>query len=126
MKKKVVLEYPFRCTPGSLFRAITTPLGLKNWFADHVEVVGDRYDFFWNKAVQSAQLIHYKRNAYVRYQWEQNEEHYLEMRIARQELTGDIVLTVIDFAEDGERDDCRSLWDAQVDKLKRAIGCPKK
>lgn len=48
------------------------------------------------------------------------------MRIARQELTGDIVLTVIDFAEDGEQDDCRSLWDVQVDKLKRAIGCPKK
>ena len=48
------------------------------------------------------------------------------MRIASHELTGDIVLTVIDFAEDDERDECRSLWDMQVDKLKRAIGCPKK
>lgn len=56
----------------------------------------------------------------------ENGEHYLEMRIARHELTGDIVLTVIDFAEEDEQDDCRSLWAAQVDKLKRAIGCPKK
>ena len=126
MKKKIVMEYPFRCTPGSLFRAITTPLGLKSWFADNVEVSGNRYDFFWNKAVQSARLVHHKRNAYVRYQWEENDGHYLEMRIAHQELTGDIMLTVIDFAEDGEREDCRSLWDMQVDKLKRAIGCPKK
>lgn len=126
MKKKVVLEYPFRCTPGSLFRAITTPLGLKSWFADNIEVSADRYDFIWNKAVHSARLVHRKRNAYVRYQWMEDGEHYLEMRIAHHELTGDIVLTVIDFAEEGEQDDCRSLWDAQVDKLKRAIGCPKK
>lgn len=126
MKKKIVLEYPFHCTPGSLFRAITTPPGLKSWFADDVAVSGDRYDFFWNKVVQSARLAHYKRNAYVRYQWEGEDEHYFEMRISHQELTGDILLTVIDFAEDTEWDDCRSLWDMQVDKLKRAIGCPKK
>ena len=126
MKKKIVLEYQFQCTPGSLFRAITTPPGLKSWFADDVAVSGDRYDFFWNKAVQSARLIHHKRNAYVRYQWEGQDEHYFELRISHQELTGDILLTVIDFAEDAEREDCRSIWDMQVDKLKRAIGCPKK
>lgn len=126
MKKKIVLEYPFRCTPGSLFRAISTPLGLKSWFADRVVAAGDRYDFFWNKTKQSARLVHHKHNAYVRYQWDESEDHYLEMRISYQELTGDMMLTVIDFVEDGERDDCRTLWDAQIDKLKRAIGCPKK
>lgn len=124
MKTKVVLEYPFRCTPGSLFRAIATPLGLKRWFADQVVVTNDRYEFSWRKVTQAARLVHHKRNAYVRYQWEEGD--YLEMRIASHELTGDIVLTVIDFAEDDERDECRSLWDMQVDKLKRAIGCPKK
>lgn len=126
MKKKVVMEYPFQCTPGSLFRAITTPQGLQSWFADNVVVSGTRYDFFWNKSVQSAQMIHCKPNAYVRYQWEEDDDHYFEMRISHQELTGDILLTVIDFADDQERDDCTNLWDAQVDKLKRAIGCPKK
>ena len=124
MKTKVVLEYPFRCTPGSLFRAIATPLGLKRWFADQVTATDDRYEFSWRKVTQAARLVHRKTNPYVRYQWDEGD--YLEMRIASHELTGDIVLTVIDFAEDDERDECRSLWDMQVDKLKRAIGCPKK
>ncbi len=126
MKKRIILEYSFRCTPGSLFRAVTTPLGLRGWFADNVVVSGTRYDFFWNKSMQTARLVHYKRNAYVRYQWEDSGEHYLEMRIAHQELTGDILLTVVDFAEEDERDGCKELWDTLIEKLKRAIGCPKK
>lgn len=75
--------------------------------------------------MQTARLVHYKRNAYVRYQWEDSGEHYLEMRIAHQELTGDILLTVVDFAEEDERDGCKELWDTLIEKLKRAIGCPK-
>lgn len=121
-----MFEYPFQCTAGSLFRALTTQSGLKSWFADDVAITGDRYEFFWNKISQTARLVHLKSNAYVRYKWEDAGEEYFEMRISHQELTGDILLTVIDFSEDTERDDCRNLWNAQVDKLKRAIGCPKK
>lgn len=126
MKKKIVLEYPLSCTPGSLFRAISTPLGLKSWFADRVVATGDRYDFFWGKTVQSARIVYCKNNACIRFQWEEDEKRCLEMRLASQELTGDILLTITDFVEDGEQDDERELWDASVEKLKRAIGCPKK
>ncbi|MDE6499417.1 MAG: SRPBCC domain-containing protein [Rikenella sp.] len=126
MKKKIVLEYPFRCTPGSLFRAISTPLGLKSWFADRVETTGERYDFFWGKSSQAARIVHRKANAYVRFQWEEPEKHYLEMRLVSQELTGDILLTITDFVDQDEIDGERELWDALVEKLKRAIGCPKK
>lgn len=126
MKKKIVLEYPVQCTPGSLFRAVTTAAGLSGWFADRVIVSGDSYEFIWNKVSQVARLVHFKNNVYVRYQWDDAEEHYLEMRISHQELTGDIMLTITDFAEDAERDECRGLWNVQIDKLKRAIGCPKK
>ena len=99
MKKKIVLEYPFSCTPGSRYRASTTPLGLSSWFADRVS---------------------------VRYEWLDEEGHEFEFRLSHQELTGDLMLTVIDFAEEAEVEDCRTLWNAQVEKLKRAIGCPKK
>ena len=126
MKKKVLLEYPFSCTPGSLYRAITTPLGLGSWFADRVEATGDRYEFFWNKTGQAARVVHRKPNLSVRYEWLDEEGHYFEFRLSHQELTGDLLLTVIDFAEEAEVEDCRTLWDAQIEKLKRAIGCPKK
>lgn len=126
MKKKIVLEYPFRCTPGSLFRALSTPVGLQSWFADRVTANGNQYDFYWSKSRQSAHVVHHKPNAYVRYQWDEAENHYFEFRIANQELTGDILLTVTDFSSPDEMEDCRALWDMQVAKLKRAIGCPKK
>jgi hypothetical protein len=38
------------------------------------------------------------------------------------ELTNDIVLEVTDFAEPGEEDDIRELWDSQVDQLRRTCG----
>lgn len=128
MKTKIVLEYPFKSTSGSLFRAVSSSTGLKSWFADDVVVVGDRYDFSWDKSVQSAVLINIKPNVSVRYRWddEDQEECYFEFKVSHQELTGDILLTVTDFAEDDEMDDCRNLWNVEIDKLKRAIGCPKK
>lgn len=126
MKKKIVLEYPLQCTQGSLFRALSTPAGLQSWFADPVVAQGDQFTFYWNKTPHSAHVVHHKPNAYVRYQWDETGEHYFEFRITHQELTGDILLTVIDFADVNELDDCLSIWDMQVDKLKRAIGCPKK
>lgn len=121
MKKKIVLEYPFSCTPGSLYRAITTPLGLSSWFADRVEVTGERYVFFWNKTTQTARMVRQKPNVSVRYEWLDEEGHEFEFRLSHQELTGDLMLTVIDFAEEAEVEDCRTLWNAQVEKLKRAI-----
>ena len=125
MKRKIVLEYPLRCTSGSLFRAVSTPLGLQSWFADRVEAGGNRYDFFWGKTSQTAWIVHTKPNVSVRFQWDGDEKRALEMRIDTEELTGGTILTITDFVNDEELDEERSLWDTLVEKLKRAIGCPK-
>ena len=38
------------------------------------------------------------------------------------ELTGDYVLEIIDFAYPDETDDMRELWESQVAKLRRTCG----
>jgi hypothetical protein len=38
------------------------------------------------------------------------------------ELTGDFVLEITDFAEPDEVDDMKELWDSQVNKLRRTCG----
>lgn len=126
MKKKIILEYVLPCTPGSLFRAVTTESGLRSWFADKVVIKGDEYEFFWSKTSQMAHLIHVKNNVSARFKWDDSDNYYFEMKISHQELTGDIMLTITDFADDDDREDHIRLWNAQIDKLKRAIGCPKK
>lgn len=126
MKKKFTIEYVLSCTAGSLFRAITTETGLRSWFADRVVINGDKYEFFWSKTSQVAHLINLKSNSYVRFRWEDVENYYFEIRINQYEMTRDITLTITDFADDDEKDDQVRLWNVQIEKLQRAIGCPKK
>lgn len=127
MKKvKMVLEYDLRCTPVSIFRAISTASGLRDWFADNVDVFDTKYIFFWNKIPQTAHVVHSKENSFIRYRWEDDPNYYFEFRIIHQEITGDISLTITDFVPEDEYQDTVNLWNLQVQKLKSSIGCAKK
>lgn len=126
MKKKFTIEYMLSCTAGSLFRAITTETGLASWFADKVKISGDKYEFFWSKTSQVAYMIQTKSNTYARFRWEDYDNYYFELRINHHEMTGDILLTITDFADDDEVEDQTRLWNVNIEKLKRSIGCPKK
>jgi hypothetical protein len=56
----------------------------------------------------------------VRFHWLDEEEGtYFELRIIRNELTGNYSLEITDFAEVDEEDDVRSLWDSSIDALRR-------
>ncbi len=44
------------------------------------------------------------------------------MKIHYNELTTDHSLEITDFVEPGEEDDTRSLWDSQIETLKRVFG----
>jgi hypothetical protein len=45
-----------------------------------------------------------------------------EFKIHYNELTKDHSLEVIDFVDSTEEDDTRSLWNSQIDVLKRVFG----
>ena len=47
---------------------------------------------------------------------------YFEMKLTQDELTNDLVLEVTDFAEPGEEDEQKELWDMQIDALRRVYG----
>jgi hypothetical protein len=61
----------------------------------------------------------------VRYQWldeSDKETNFFELIIKIDEMTGELALLVNDFAEEGEEDDQKMLWDEAVHELKRHIG----
>lgn len=127
MKKvKVVLEYDFHCTPISIFRAVSTSSGLREWFAEKVDIFDTKYIFFWNKSPQIAHVVHAKENTFIRYRWDDDPNYYFEFRINHHEMTGDISLTITDFVDEDEYADTVDLWNLQVRKLKRSIGSLKK
>lgn len=123
-KGKFELEYVVRTSAGILYELLTTPSGLSEWFADDVNIRDGIFTFFWDGSEQKARLIGFKEEKYVRLQWlDKPEGTYFEFRIERDELTGDISLMIVDFAEESsDQQTSKLLWDSQVNKLLNVLG----
>jgi uncharacterized protein YndB with AHSA1/START domain len=120
-KEKIELEYVINCSPKVLFNRLSTASGLCEWFADDVSVNGKKFIFTWDGTESSAQLASQKENVFVHFDWI-DDENYFEFKITRDELTGDVSLLVVDFAEKDDVDETRDLWDSQILKLKQTLG----
>lgn len=124
-KEKFHIEYILNnVSRRSLWNHLTTPPGLSAWFADDVVIDDTRYTFKWNKEEQEAEVLLVKPELSIRYRWEDEEEEnvYFEFIIHTVELTGATALEITDFAEPSEKKDAISLWDSQVEVLKRTLG----
>ncbi len=125
MRSKYELEYNLNCSPKVLFSRLSTPEGLAEWFADQVNVDGDLFTFFWSSSESKARLSALKENKMVRFEWlgmEDEESNFFEFRINLEELTNELALIIIDFAQAEEKEDAIYLWDSQINDLKRALG----
>ena len=124
-KQKFHIEYIFdKVSQRSLWNHLTTPPGLSAWFADDVTIDDSLYTFKWNKVEERAQVVSMKPEVSIRYRWEDEEDEsaYFEFIIHTIELTGATSLEITDFSEPSEKSDSISLWDTQVDELKRTLG----
>ena len=125
MRHKIELEYVLNCSPKAVFLRLSTPEGLNEWFADKVEAKKDIFTFTWDKTESKARLSVIKENRLVRFEWlgmENINTNYFEFHISVHELTSDLALVIIDFADNEEQEDSRFLWDTQIAKLKRTLG----
>ena len=123
MKKKFELEYPMNSMPGLLYSRLSTPGGLSEWFADDVNLRGNVFTFIWDNSEEKARVVQKKENRYIRFRWiDCTDECFFEFRIKQDELTGDVALIIIDYADESDKNDSVVLWDTQVAKLRHAIG----
>ncbi len=122
--EKYTVEYVFnKVSPAILWQCISTTDGLSSWFADHVDNHGKEYEFTWNSHTQKARLLKVVDETSIRFRWEDEpDDTYFELTIHRLELTGDVALTITDFAEDGDTEDAIRLWNSQIDDLRRTAG----
>lgn len=126
MKVKLQLEFAINCSPKVLFNRLSTASGLTEWFADDVNVKGKLYTFVWEGDNMVAEKKIQKENRLVRYEWIDDEldksEAYFEFLIHQDDLTNDVSLSIVDFAEEGEVDEITDLWNSQISKLKHQLG----
>ncbi|MHB8402856.1 MAG: START-like domain-containing protein, partial [Bacteroidia bacterium] len=121
---KFELEYPIHTSTPILFEFLTTPPGLSEWFCDDVNIRDGIYSFNWEGVNQKARLIKLVEDSMVRYQWlDKKDNTYFEFRIERDDLTNDISLIVVDFADTPEdRNSSTLLWNSQIEKLLHRLG----
>lgn len=126
MMKKILIEYPLsQGTVHVIWNAISVPSGLERWFADKVTKNDKTFTFQWGKTeTREAKLINLRSEHFIRFHWVDDEEpkSYFELKVQYNELTKDHMLTVVDFAEEGEEDDQISLWNSLIGNLKRVYG----
>ncbi len=121
---KVQFEYLINSSPRVLYNRLSTASGMAEWFADDVMVQGNRYTFIWDRSEQTAIMSIRKENRLVRYNWidGDDEGYYFEFKISQDELTGDVSLIIVDFAEEDEIEESRELWNTQISDLKHVLG----
>ena len=126
VKVKYELEFPITSSPQLLYQYISTPSGLSEWFADNVNSRGEIFTFIWNDSQEKARLSSKKTGEKVKFRWidESNNdtEYYFEIRIMVDEITKDVSLVVVDFADEDDVDESKQLWENQILDLKHVIG----
>jgi|TARA_B110000196_G_scaffold297785_1_gene289121 uncharacterized protein YndB with AHSA1/START domain len=122
---KYTIEYPIKTSISVLYRRLSTPSGLEEWFADSVNIKDGILIFSWEGSEQDAKVLKKKNDEFIQYQWldDEDTERYFEFAIQVDEMTKDISLIITDFAEDEEeKEEGLLLWNTQIDNLKQAIG----
>ncbi len=125
-KVRYEIEFPINSSPQLLYQYISSPSGLQEWFADRVNSRGEFFTFEWNNSEENARLSSKKAGEKVKFKWidedKNDTEYYFEIRILEDEITKDVSLMIIDFAEEDEMDESIKLWENQVSDLKHIIG----
>src|SRR6187551_3536226 len=106
LKVRYEIEFPINSSPQLLFQYISTPSGLSEWFADNVNSRGEFFTFIWDDSEEKARVSSKKTGEKVKFRWidddNKDKEYYFELRIEVDEITKDVSLVVVDFAEEDD------------------------
>lgn len=124
-KEKIHIEYVFdKASGNSLWNHIGTAAGLSGWFADDVNSEGNLFTFSWKNHSMDAEMTGMNPNCSIRFHWmeDENPDTFFEFRLHKNELTGGLMLEIIDFTDFDEKEASITLWNTQIKDLKRILG----
>lgn len=123
-KVEYTLEFVVKASPKMLYKFLSTPSGLSEWFSDNVNSRGKKFVFIWDGSEETAILVNKKADKHIRFKWEEDEDSdtFFEFKLETDDLTNDVSLIITDFAEEDEIEEAQLLWESQVNSLLHAIG----
>lgn len=122
---KIEMEFEMKSSPAILYNYISGASGLSEWFAEKVNVKGNKnMVFVWGYDEREAEILKNTPKKAIKFRWldEQEKSEYWEFQIKIDELTNDLTLVVIDFSDIDEEESVRQLWASQIEDLKSSIG----
>ena len=123
-KVEYTMEFVVKASPKMLYKFLSTPSGLSEWFADNVNSRGKKFVFIWDGSEETANLLSKKTDKYIRFKWEEDEDSdsFFEFKLDMDDLTNDVSLIITDYAEEDEIEEAQLLWESQIKSLLHAIG----
>lgn len=123
-KIKFEMEFPIQASPQLLYQYISTPSGLSEWFAENVNSRGELFKFIWDGSEEQASLVSKKSGERIKFRWDADEgkPYFFEIRIQVDEITKDVSVMIVDFAEEDEVEEAKMLWENQISDLKQVLG----
>ncbi|EGV43872.1 SRPBCC domain-containing protein [Bizionia argentinensis JUB59] len=123
-KIKFEMEFPIQASPQLLYQYISTPSGLSEWFAENVNSRGEFFKFIWDGSEEEASLVSKKSGERIKFRWDvdEGEPYFFEIRIQVDEITKDVSIMIVDFAEEDEVEEAKMLWENQISDLKQVLG----
>jgi len=123
-KVEYTLEFVVKASPKMLYKFLSTPSGLSEWFADNVNSRGKKFVFIWDGSEETAFLLNKKQDKHIRFKWEVDEDsdYFFEFKLETDDLTNDVSLIITDYSEEDEIEEAQLLWESQVNSLLHAIG----
>lgn len=129
-KRKVTIEYPLEAkSPNIVWQLISTAAGLQKWIANYVTEKDGMMMFTWGEAwteqdCKTSAIIGREKNSHIRMKWQHDEyeETYWEMRIEKSELTGHLTLIITDFADEDDKAYLEDIWNGNLRRLHEVSG----
>lgn len=123
-KIKYELEFVMKSSASLLYKYLSSPSGLSEWFADNVNSRGEIYTFIWDGSEEQAKLLTKKRDQFIKFKWleDDDKDSYFEFKIEIDAITKDVSLLITDFADDDELEESKMLWESQIEQLQGLIG----
>lgn len=126
MKEPFEIEVLLQVSPKLLYKFISTEEGLSKWFADKVNIVNDKIDFYWSKSKHEAKILAQKEAKYFKFSWieDYNDGNscFIEFSILPTNQDNVTMLKIKDFSECDEKDANILLWETNIEQLKRSLG----
>jgi uncharacterized protein YndB with AHSA1/START domain len=124
-------DYPLSAkSPKLVWDLISNAAGLQKWIADVVKQEGDELTFTWghpltDRDTKVSKLLELVENSHIKMKWDYQEDDpdaYWEMRIEKNEFTGNLTFLVTDYADPEDINDLSDICDANMERFHRITG----